>query len=110
MGWDFRTWQAVTHLDDVFALGLQRKVLIEGGDAVYLGHADIQLFGDPLQNLRAEIFVLRLDVLHDGDQVVALAAVGVNDLIHTVHRNASGHGKTPPRSEIPDEIRAHFST
>ena len=77
------TGGAVTHFNNVLALGLQGEVFVEGGHAVYLCHADIQLLGDQLQNLGAEILKLRLHVLHDGDQMVALAAVGVDNLLHT---------------------------
>ena len=83
---------AVAHLDDVLALGLQGEVLIEGGHTVYLGHPYPQLLRDALQHRGAEILVLRLDVLHDGDQVVQLTAVAINDLLHPLHGYSIGHG------------------
>ena len=82
---------AVADLDDVLSLSLQGEVFIEGGHAVHLGHSDIQHLRNALQDLGAEIFVLRLDVLHDGNQMVALAVVGVDDLLHTLHRDSFGH-------------------
>lgn len=77
------TGGTVTYLDDVLFLGFQREVFVEGGQAIYL-HADAQLLGDQLQNLRTEIFELRLHILHNGNQLVALATIGVNDLLYTI--------------------------
>ena len=83
---------AVAHLDDILPLGLQGEVLVEGGYAVHLGHPDSQLLGDALQHCGTEILVLRLDVLHNGDEVVHLTVVAVDDLLHPFHGNSIGHG------------------
>ena len=91
--------RAVAHLDDVLALGLQGEVLIEGSYAVDLGYPDVQLLGDALQDGRTEVFILRLNVLHYGDEVVDLTVIAVDDLLHPLHGNSICHSVTGPPSK-----------
>ena len=87
------TGGTVTDTDDVFSLRLQGKVFIEGGNAVYLGDAQAKLLSNQTQHILAEILVLALDVLHDGNEVVRLIVVGRQNLLYTGQILA--HGSSP---------------
>ena len=75
--------RAVAHTDDVFALGLQREILIKCGHAVDLGRADAEAVGDEGHVLLTEVVEDRLRVLQNGDQLAGLRPMGINDLAHT---------------------------
>ncbi len=74
----------IADLDNMTALGFQRKVFVEGCHTVYLGNTDAQFFCNQGQYITAEILILSLDVLHDGNDVFPLAAVGIDDFARTV--------------------------
>ena len=72
---------AVTDLDHILALGLEREVLVEGGDRVGLGLGDADLLGHIAQQLGGQVAVLGLNVLHDGDEGTGLPDIPGDDLI-----------------------------
>ena len=86
--------RAVADLDDVLALGFQRKILIERGYAIYLGNAQTQFLCHLFQIILTEILILRLNILHDGNKKMGLILVGSQNLLHArviVHTMSSLH-------------------
>ena len=83
-------------LDNVLSLSFQGKVFVEGRHAVHLGGADAQLFRDQGQRILAEILVLRLDLLHDGNEIRLIAPVGFDDLVGPRQFLVDRHYHSPP--------------
>ena len=75
--------RAVAHLDDIPALGIQRKIFIEGGDAIDLRFAQMERLRDVGKRFLRKIAVLFLDVLHDGDDGRAVIIMPLQDLVET---------------------------
>lgn len=87
---------AIADLDDVLTLCLKGEVLIEGGDRVRLGFGDPDLLGNIAQQLRRKIAVLRLNILHNGDQGPCIPDVTGNDLVRFAVIGYIQHVSLPP--------------
>ena len=72
---------AVADLDDVFPLGFKGKVLVKRRHGVGLGLCDPDLLGHIAQQLCGKIAVLRLNILHNGNQRPRIPDVAGNILV-----------------------------
>ena len=73
------TGRAVTDLYDMPSLGFKGEILVKCGHAVYPRHADAQHIRHQRHVLLAQVILRRLDLLQNGDEPGAVAAVGADD-------------------------------
>ena len=75
--------RTVAYFNDISAFGVQRKIFIEGGNAVYLRFAQMKFPRNVGERLLRKVTVFPLDVLHDGDDGRAVIVVPLQNLVET---------------------------